>query len=429
MEALKIDWLDVLVTAVVSTSLFVSLILIAKGSSRPLNNRLIGTGLLIINIFVIMTTLITKGLIIDFPWLLRIFSPAYFLIGPILYFYIRQAVMGQPINLRNDYFHFLPAILHLIDLTPFYLLSMEEKRQIAFTLIEYPKLALSTAGGFLPINMWYLLRSVLVITYSTTALVMVFRKRHQTIARANGRSMNLLITTICVIFLIVNILFGFNILILSELIPSPIEVSNQRAVFSPLLELVVIIGLLDINFMFFFLPENTFGLPLPKPIETTNKAKTETKEFNPAPNTEIQALEVNQVTPEPEPKVIQIASQLTQREEKILQQLLYGMETEQWYRQKNFNVEACSQRLGCEKHVLGKIFRSSIKKRFTDFVNDYRIQFILDEIKAGKLANFTLEGLSEQAGFNSRVTFYNAFLKQKGMSPSKFVAEILKTNI
>jgi hypothetical protein len=61
VEELSIDWFNVLATATVSTSLFVSLILIAKGSSQPLNNPLIGFCLLIINIFVIMTILITTG--------------------------------------------------------------------------------------------------------------------------------------------------------------------------------------------------------------------------------------------------------------------------------------------------------------------------------------------------------------------------------
>lgn len=296
------------------------------------------------------------------------------------------------------------------------------------TWFEDPKLILSIAGGILPINFWYLFRTILVIINSTTALLLALRNKKQTLARANGRGMNIFMLTISIILFLVNIFGSLNILIVNQIIPIQADMAPVIGVVPPLLEFLVLISLLGINFMFFFIPENTFGLPLPKQIEPMNNENLISHDSSEKALEVVEKLKEKE-TFEEEPISSKAEPQLRDKEKKILYQLLYGMETEQWYRQKNFNVETCSERLGCEKHVLGRIFRIAIKKRFTDFVNVYRISFVIEEIRADKLASFTLEGLSEQAGFNSRVTFYNAFLKQKGTSPSKFIAEFLKTSI
>jgi AraC-like DNA-binding protein len=41
-------------------------------------------------------------------------------------------------------------------------------------------------------------------------------------------------------------------------------------------------------------------------------------------------------------------------------------------------------------------------------------------MESGYLNQWSMEGLSFSVGFKSRVTFYNAFKKEKGCSPSAF---------
>ena len=59
--------------------------------------------------------------------------------------------------------------------------------------------------------------------------------------------------------------------------------------------------------------------------------------------------------------------------------------------------------------------------KFTDFVNSYRIQYVLDEINKGKLMTQTQISIAEEAGFSGKQSFYNAFRKAYQCTPTEFL--------
>jgi AraC-like DNA-binding protein len=59
-------------------------------------------------------------------------------------------------------------------------------------------------------------------------------------------------------------------------------------------------------------------------------------------------------------------------------------------------------------------------KGFNEFLNQYRVEYAISKIEDGYLDDYTLEALGEISGFNSRTTFFNAFKKEMGFSPSEF---------
>jgi len=67
-----------------------------------------------------------------------------------------------------------------------------------------------------------------------------------------------------------------------------------------------------------------------------------------------------------------------------------------------------------------QIIKKEFKKGFNELLNKYRIQFAVERIEDGFLDVYTLEALGEQTGFSSRTTFFNAFKKELGTSPSEY---------
>jgi AraC-like DNA-binding protein len=55
---------------------------------------------------------------------------------------------------------------------------------------------------------------------------------------------------------------------------------------------------------------------------------------------------------------------------------------------------------------------------FSDYVNRYRVIHFLREVDNGKLDQLTISGLMNECGFSSKATFYRAFKKIKGCTPT-----------
>ena len=58
--------------------------------------------------------------------------------------------------------------------------------------------------------------------------------------------------------------------------------------------------------------------------------------------------------------------------------------------------------------------------RFTDFVNDYRIKYIINKFNESYLDEFTIESVSLEAGFTTKSGFYKSFKKLYQTTPSEY---------
>ena len=59
------------------------------------------------------------------------FSPLMFLIGPFLYFYVRNTLNNSTVLTNKDWLHFIPALVALIGTLPYIFQPFEKKLKIA----------------------------------------------------------------------------------------------------------------------------------------------------------------------------------------------------------------------------------------------------------------------------------------------------------
>ena len=78
-------------------------------------------------------------------------------------------------------------------------------------------------------------------------------------------------------------------------------------------------------------------------------------------------------------------------------------------------------KLNTSRNELSLFLREEIEENFTELLNKNRVEYLKQLLIAKKYEAFTIEALSEMAGFNNRRTMYNAFNKYVGMTPSELI--------
>lgn len=97
------------------------------------------------------------------------------------------------------------------------------------------------------------------------------------------------------------------------------------------------------------------------------------------------------------------------------------MEEEKPYLDKDLDLESLAARLHITGKKLSTLLNQHVQIGFSDYVNAYRVRQFVEHVEAGALTRLSVAGLADQCGFSSKTTFYRAFKKVKGCTPSEFL--------
>jgi AraC-like DNA-binding protein len=103
------------------------------------------------------------------------------------------------------------------------------------------------------------------------------------------------------------------------------------------------------------------------------------------------------------------------------------MDEKKPYLEARYSISRLAIDLQIPKHHLTHLLNQVMHTRFTDYINQYRINHLQKEIAKGALEQHTLEALALEAGFNSRITFIRAVQRATGQNPSSFFKGIAAT--
>jgi AraC-like DNA-binding protein len=109
---------------------------------------------------------------------------------------------------------------------------------------------------------------------------------------------------------------------------------------------------------------------------------------------------------------------------KILKQLEH-FEKNQLYTKGDLTINSLAKSFSTNTRYLSKIINIYKEKKFIHYINDLRIDYILEELKTNTtLQRYTIKSISEEAGFNTAESFATAFKKKTGLKPSYFIRNI-----
>jgi AraC-like DNA-binding protein len=329
-------------------------------------------------------------------WLVSVayihFSFLVYLIGPLLYFYVRSLLTDRPRLSPGDYWHFAPMLLFLAAILPYLLAPWPVKTEYAARIAAdsnmLGRLEPTAAHQLLSTRAVLLSQTLFTAGYALWSACRLFHymwKKRELAVFAQQRFMLKWLTALLGFSLILSVsqsLLIFRTFILNDTIL--LFTLNGLQGFS-------VVGLVGLLGSPFFFPTILYGLPrLPAP-----PAKQEHSHH-----------------PEFESSYL----------ESVGRKADACMAEFQPYLQPGFSMAHLAVLTEAPVHHLAYFFREEKKQSFADYRNTWRVQHAKALIRQGKARELTLEAVGLLCGFSSRNTFITAFKKVEGVSPGEYAA-------
>ncbi|MEQ9438195.1 MAG: helix-turn-helix domain-containing protein [Cyclobacteriaceae bacterium] len=138
---------------------------------------------------------------------------------------------------------------------------------------------------------------------------------------------------------------------------------------------------------------------------------------------------MGEVTSKKSPAPKYAKSGLTQTEATFhLKNITRFMEKERPYLDSELKMEALAQQLNLSKHTFSQIINDNLRQNFADFINRYRVEEAQRLLARLENQNEKILTIAYDAGFRNKASFYNAFNKHAGISPTRYRAQALASH-
>ena len=390
--------------------IFLSLILMYFNTRKNVSTIYLGIFFLLISLygFYQYVLLYSKSVVLNEILLLgyAIVFPPLFLIGPMLYWYIRSVLTDDSRLKRMDIWHLLPTIIFLLASLPYTFVPFSDKVEAATAVVKdvaYMQTYKATIlDQIFSVSAVYLSRPILVLVYTLWSIGLLFRysiQRKVSKVFAGQYFMTKWLCMLLAFLFILEVTQIFLIIKAFEMHFSDLYFTlNVFRIFSAM-------GLIGLMISPFFFPVILYGLPR-VPDSVMDEVKENTKEPS-VPSGEIR--NHNHF----ENSYIHFIGQKAD----------YCMKEQQPYLQPDFNLNQLSILIHIPVHHLYYYFRKEKKQHFNEYRNNWRITHAKSLIKEGKASGMTLEAIGLLSGFSSRNSFFTAFKKVEGISPSAFAEQ------
>ncbi len=374
-------------------------------------NRLLAFLLFLIAYIDFVTSLIITGTIIELPHFFRTAAPLNYLIGPLTFLYVRGSLFSTT---RFDYrfgWLFIPALLNFIELTPFYAQSAAYKVAHLQALSSAPNSLVNITEGLLPPSVHLIGYTLSSLTYSIMAgwLLWTYLK-HSNRTHLSNATYDNWIKTFVLIQIVSNVIWAIGMPFFRETAYANYSL-NVTYVIAQLIICFYVIQRPTLLYGAYWLEKNpvilpkTNGMP-PAPLPNAPFVEAEPTNWPDLQNTLLGA----------EKPVLDDESAIQQK----LELLEKYMTNQQPYLQPRLSMANVSVATNIPPYLLSAMLNRVVGLDFRDYVNAHRVRHLCDLLHSDEYNHLTLEGISAQAGFSSKTTFYRAFQKHTGLTPAQY---------
>ncbi|MCK9205087.1 MAG: helix-turn-helix domain-containing protein [Bacteroidales bacterium] len=395
------------------TGIFLSVILLSFNARKYTSSIYLGLFFFLVSMYGLIQYILVfskSRLLVALVFVHPIFL--MYLVGPMLYWYVRSVLTDDSRLKKKDLWHLLPALIFLLSVIPYLFTPWAEKIENADLLIasisNLKTIHSSLLYNFIPQAVIFISRPALALCYTLASIVIFIRWAHQRRNAGVLSQQRYLIRWLTV-------LLGFFLILLVSLLLALTEAysyKNLNLYFTlELLQLFSGIGLTGMLISPFFFPSLLYGMP---------RFPVEEKGIRIRALSRDQADEAIRQRKGPDFET----DYLVGIEDKVNR----CMEELKPYLQSECNLAYISKMIGVPAHHLGYYFREVKKQPFNDFRNEWRIKHAKDMIRGGKTDELTLEAIGHTSGFSSRNTFYLCFKKVEGITPSVYASNVHHAN-
>ncbi|WP_281225482.1 helix-turn-helix domain-containing protein [Flavobacterium aquiphilum] len=350
-------------------------------------------------------------------------APIGFIIGPLLYFYVRGTLFDNSKFTKADYFHFVPAFINLVSITPYLLTPFSYKLALAQRIVKDIMVAKTFTVGLYPNIVNIIARPTLLCIYLVLVLVMLFRfwtkiGTNKRIPKVQTRKV--LVWLISFLFIILLVIVCFALLSYSFLKEPNPDLAKLK---TSLPMDIISFCLLAIPVSLLVFPELLYGIPQRKKKNNKNKFLESKKQIKPDETVPLKSNTVNVLQNE-EHNVIQEDLQVKDIEPRFIelsQSILDYIKESEIFLNTNFSMEELSRSMNVPKHHLYYCFNSILKVKLTKIRAELRVEYAKKLIEDGLLDSLTLDAIGNKAGFSSRSSFQSTFKDEVGCTPGEYL--------
>ncbi len=291
------------------------------------------------------------------------------LYGPFFYFFIRSTITKEEIGVK-DIFHFIPFVIVVIKYGGYYFTATSTKMELYRDQTIYQIIY----EGFFSYIDYYL---TLVLVFYSFLVYSRFKKYYK-------KDINLKVWLLVVslfFFLFVLGIVSYYLLTYFKIFKTEYDYYNTIS---------MVLFILVVSYLSVVHPEIINGKSLAQaislPISIGKYSKTGlSKSFS---------------------------IELKEKLESI-------MSREKPYLNPELRLDHVAEMLDISRHHASQVINEHFNCNFFDFVNKYRVENAVKMLIANK-GNFSISDISYQSGFNNRVSFYKAFKKEFGVTPTVY---------
>jgi AraC-like DNA-binding protein len=372
---------------------FLSVLLLTKKNKtladKILSGWLISTGLHLSFFYIFIT-----GNYVRFPYLLGLEIPMPLLQGPFLFLYTLAVTQTRRLTWKSS-LHFLPFIIVLGIMTPFFGLSLSEKIEVYRhdgagyeALTGGVLIALSISGSV------YIILSFLVLRRHSRLIAQQFSNTD----RINLNWLRYLIFGAGAIWIVILAGLGdvyiFGTVVLYVFFLGFFGIRQVGVFSSPLLVTEQAGDMLQEG----IIAESPVMVPAEEmPLEPEARAEKQKYQHSALSETE------------------------GNRQYERVQQL---MAAEKTFKSPELTLGDLAQELQMHPNVLSQVINTYAGKTFYDYINDLRIEEFKKIVAEPGNQQYTFLALAFECGFNSKTAFNRNFKKTTGLSPTQYIQQL-----
>lgn len=374
------SYYDFLTASVLVLNIFVALLFFIRNYKINRTYKLIGICLLLLLIRSFLVHLNVSGNLIHFPHLLLLSHVVSRLGLPLLFLTLFYETYQTKFR-WYDLFHFTPAVLFFLNYWNLFVQSAEYKVELIQKMSVYGYDIVWQQGSYLSEEFVYLVRVVPLIVYLIAILVLFVRNKNKQISPELKQFSQLVF-----VFLVINaipLIFThvFPILKRSDVL--------QMAMIGYISDLIFLICL-------FFVPSLLYK-PYFSILNSDSIDMDKDEEFYQENMARLQVIEdyFNQYHPFLDPE---------------------------------YSVSKLEKQVKIPARLISKAIKAGRDQNFNQFLNEYRINYLLNNIKVEEAIKTPFNQLSYQIGFNSVNNFYSYFKSCVGCTPKVYYEQLKMNN-
>jgi AraC-like DNA-binding protein len=121
-------------------------------------------------------------------------------------------------------------------------------------------------------------------------------------------------------------------------------------------------------------------------------------------------------SPGPGPAVVLADDERTRR---VAERLRHALEVERRYLDPELDLAGLAAEVGVPRTLLSRLLNQHFGRGFLDLIHGYRVRDAVALLSDPDAAHLTVDAVAERCGFRSRSTFYAAFRRHTGTTPSR----------